>query len=276
MSRRGFTIIEMLVVATMMAIVLALSLSAVQRVRESSWKASSANNLKQISLSIHHFAASHGNGLPTVLGNENTGTYRGTLFAVILPYAELTSIYSSLATAPKHDVPLFQSPADPTIDAAERAGCSYAANAQLFRNSPNLVTSITDGASNTIALAEHYGLTSKCLFAYLVTDIVSTAHRATFADRSEYAFPNYLPYPGFDDVYPITLGGSALASVSGRTFQVAPAPQQADPTVAQTPHASGMLVAMADGSVRTIAGTVSETVYWSLVTPSGNEPVELP
>jgi hypothetical protein len=32
-----------------------------------------------------------------------------------------------------------------------------------------------------------------------------------------------------------------------------------------------MLVALADGSVRTIAPNISETIYWAAVTPAGGE-----
>jgi hypothetical protein len=61
------------------------------------------------------------------------------------------------------------------------------------------------------------------------------------------------------------------------TFQVAPDPHSStfpkacDPRLANTPHRSGMLIALADGSVRTITSSVSQTVYWGAVTPRGGE-----
>jgi hypothetical protein len=77
----------------------------------------------------------------------------------------------------------------------------------------------------------------------------------------------------FEDVYPITSGSppTTVGSVPGFTFQVAPRIADCNPLIAQTPHPSGMLVAMADGSVRTLSGGMSATTYWSAVTPAGGE-----
>ena len=61
------------------------------------------------------------------------------------------------------------------------------------------------------------------------------------------------------------------ASVPGRTFQVRPTPQEADGYTPQTPFAAGLPVAFFDGSVKTLSPRISETVFWSLVTPNGGE-----
>jgi hypothetical protein len=39
----------------------------------------------------------------------------------------------------------------------------------------------------------------------------------------------------------------------------------------QTPHAGGMLVALGDGSVRSVAPSISQYTFWSAVTPAGGE-----
>ena len=44
-----------------------------------------------------------------------------------------------------------------------------------------------------------------------------------------------------------------------------------DPTRAATAHAGGMQVGLADGSVRTLAPSMSGTTWWAAVTPSGGE-----
>jgi hypothetical protein len=41
--------------------------------------------------------------------------------------------------------------------------------------------------------------------------------------------------------------------------------------LAQTPHPGGMLVALADGSVRQLRPNIDPTVYWGAVTPAGGE-----
>jgi hypothetical protein len=53
-------------------------------------------------------------------------------------------------------------------------------------------------------------------------------------------------------------------------FQVAPG-KDCDPSLLQTPHRSGILVALGDGSVRTVAPTASQYTFWAAVTPAGGE-----
>ena len=58
-------------------------------------------------------------------------------------------------------------------------------------------------------------------------------------------------------------------------FQTTPTPwaTACDPDLAQTPHPSGMLVAMADGSVRNVSASISQTTWTNALLPNDGNPL---
>ena len=107
---RGFTIVELLVVITIIGMLIALLLPAVQAAREAARRMSCTNNLKQITLALHNFHDSRKEfpiGCPskTCPGYEHIPAwqYRWGPLAMLTPYMEQFNLYQSLNL----DVPLY-------------------------------------------------------------------------------------------------------------------------------------------------------------------------
>ena len=135
------------------------------------------------------------------------------------------------------------------------------------------IANIPDGNSNTIAFTEQYRYTGRDQmfnnYLYHLAGDVTTWHaerRATFAD------------PTLGDVAPKTTPGTppvTRSSKDGLTFGVAPRIKDAWSRTPNSPHPSGILVALFDGSVRVVRGAVSDEAWWSAVTPRGGEAIPL-
>jgi prepilin-type processing-associated H-X9-DG protein len=79
-------------------------------------------------------------------------------------------------------------------------------------------------------------------------------------------------YPGFA-IVALAGRGAPNAIGAGSIFQVQPSPYlgNCDPLRASTAHPGGIQVGLADGSVRTLAATMSGATWWATVTPSAGE-----
>jgi prepilin-type N-terminal cleavage/methylation domain-containing protein len=92
-SRRGFTLIEVLVVIAIIGLIVALLLPAVQAAREAARRMQCANNLKQIGLALHGYHDAVGS-LPW--GQGPFGWNDWGALALVLPHMEQGDLFNGI------------------------------------------------------------------------------------------------------------------------------------------------------------------------------------
>ena len=190
----GFTLIETLVVVTIIGILVALLLPAVQAAREAAHRIQCINNLKQVGLGIQAYQAAQGVFPPIDLAMD--AKVRGLIYAGrfqsalsrILPTLEQGDLYNALnfqeiptlghvlamnQTAMQFTVGGFLCPSDPAAGVPGYGRCNYAVNLgpsarfapykrdPLSMHGPFAVFQVLgpadfrDGLSNTVGVSEH-------------------------------------------------------------------------------------------------------------------------
>ena len=99
----GFTLVELLVVITIIGILISLLLPAVQAAREAARRLQCTNNLKQVGLALHNYHSVHQvfrpGGTTIPLSPHVCGTGTGVSWLLfILPYLEQNNVYDKTDT----------------------------------------------------------------------------------------------------------------------------------------------------------------------------------
>ena len=301
-SRSGFTLVELLVVITIIGILIALLLPAVQAARAAARRMQCANNLKQIGLATHNVESTYGL-LPPLCVHQNTsgtnhshspilleGPFHGligfTIFTHLLPYIEQVPLHqeakgnvnTSVGGKRVYQTPVsaYLCPSGRSPSASNGMGATthgganvwavgnYSANYLVFGDPPR---KNVEGAARLPASFPD-GTSNVIMFTERYgTCGTSGVANSTTTYGNLWCDCNTVWRPVFCinqySQVPTTEGYEPCLK-----FQVAPNwVRECESRRAQSPHVGGIQVCLGDGSVRFIGESIDETIWANACDP---------
>ncbi len=303
-SRRGFTLVELLVVITIIGILIALLLPAVQAAREAARRMQCSNHLKQIALAFHNYHEAHGvfpdagkdkdDGVPGDDDYDRCGGCCGAhwynrgdwnFFYQIMPYIEQENLYNETSYTTIYRTPIAtyycptrrrpaRYPTDSGTDTAraDYAGCSGDRNINFgnVRSNGTIVVRVCDPPVGFAEIRD--GSSNTLLLGEKQTNVANFGKSG--GDNESYV------NSGVDQDHVRNIKPLNSAKTAGP-----PAPDSEHPGETASPkwsqrfgssHPGIFNVAIADGSVRSFSYAIEFETFRRICVRNDGEPVTLP
>ncbi|MCI0638517.1 MAG: DUF1559 domain-containing protein [Gemmataceae bacterium] len=269
--RSAFTMVQLLIILAILLFLLGLLLPVVGRVREAAGRTQAMNSLKQIGIALHNFADTY-KKLPPAFDKFADFQIPGSVHVYILPYVEQDNVFKQYqqnnADAGNMHIPVFVAPTDPSFKEDAKGIQNFAANLRVFADSgrntrhnadmpaPRAMepgnaafpAAFPDGTSNTMWYATKYAFCGD--------------------GGSRYASPPNKTSTAFFGQNHAQEQASPTSAKA--TFQLQPSEKDClcTPLMAQSFEKSGLIIALADGSVRHVSASISPATWNGVMHPS--------
>ncbi len=288
MNRRsGFTLIELLVVIAIIAILIALLVPAVQKVRDAAARTQTNSRLKNVVLALHNCHDAFGR-FPPPYGRMGGGTggFVATFHVHLMSFIEQDNLYKTYVTgtppgnglATAKVIP-YQSPQDTTLGGGEGIQ-NYAANLRVFSTAGNLVSTLGGNLDATAANASAGNTKMRDLLADGTSNTIVFATRYANCNTSGGSYYNEPPSTNKGAFFGAGQPGdpaSVIDTVSNAftpVFQLQPTQTQCIDTPGVMAHAmspAGISVALGDGSVRVVVSSISVDTWRKAIDANDGE-----
>jgi prepilin-type N-terminal cleavage/methylation domain-containing protein/prepilin-type processing-associated H-X9-DG protein len=302
-AKRGFTLVELLVVVAIIGVLVALLLPAVQAAREASRRSRCLTQLKQLGVAMHNYESTYGR-LPV----GAYGCCWGTWQVSILPYIEQQAMFDLYHMEHKFGVPVddarySHAPNFPvTTKRLKVLTCPSDTNPQRIANSAITYHNYVVNFGNTIYDQSNFaGVTFLGAPFFEVTGVNDSRPGIRFAEITD-GLSNTLMLAETIQGQPGDLRGFSWWR-GGAVFQGYQGPNSAIPdclytggqciptnplnppclvATASTPtmmasrsrHGGGVQTAMCDGSTRFVSNNVAIGVWRALCSSAGGDAIE--
>ena len=256
--RGGFTLVELLVVITIIGILTSMLLPAINSARESARNTQCQNNIRNVGVAAQQYGGANKDALPTGIGAAAwaTGDANDTGFAALLPFLEASNAVAQAQAGTHVDLPIMKCPSDMSSDS------NFAMN---FGTEDEFAAAYADSGKEG-----PFKYDKKGSFASMAID--GTSNTALFSELKNGSYATGgAGLSGYTHVYLPVSVASLGNSQDDTADPPAPIPGSDSTNLAHAMHPAGVNVAYGDTHVSAFSYDGSSAAWQAFGTANGGE-----